>query len=158
MDRHFWLIKSEPEVYSIEDLEKDGRTSWEGVRNYQARNMLRDQMKKGDLAFFYHSNANPAGIAGIARVVKEGYPDPSAFDPRSEYYDPKSSPEKPAWFMVDVAFERKFERLIPLEGLRSIKGLEGMALLQKGQRLSVQPVSKKEWEVIAQLADEKIRS
>jgi len=149
---NYWLLKSEPEVYSIDDLARDKRTRWEGVRNYQARNFLRDELKMGDLVFFYHSNTEPAGIAGIAEVVREGYPDKDAYNPKSEYFDAKSSPEKPAWYLVDIGFRQKFSRLITLEELKKIKALEGMPLLARGQRLSVQPVSEKHWKIITEIA------
>lgn len=152
MLRNYWLLKSEPGVYAIDDLAREKRTYWDGVRNYQARNFLRDRMKTGDLAFFYHSNAGPSGIAGIARVVKEGYPDPSAFDPKDKHYDPQSRREKPTWYVVDIEWVKTFKELIPLEKLRRVKGLEGMAVLQRGQRLSVQPVTEKEWLLINPLA------
>lgn len=144
----FWLMKSEPEVFSIDDLKKRSREPWDGVRNYQARNYLRDQMKKGDLAFFYHSNCNPPGIVGIMEIVREGYPDDSAFDPTHPYYDAKSDPSCPRWYRVDVAFKEKFSHIISLERLRHIPQLKNMALLQKGNRLSVMPVTEEEWENI----------
>lgn len=144
----YWLMKSEPGVYSIEDLARDRKTYWDGVRNYQARNFMRDRMEKGDLVLFYHSNADPPGIAGIAEVVKEGYPDPSAFDPQSPYFDPQSHPAKPRWYVVDIRFKKKLKELLPLERLKEIKSLKDMPLLQKGQRLSVQPVTKRQWDVI----------
>lgn len=137
--RH-WLMKSEPDVYSIDDLMHDGKTSWEGVRNYQARNLMRDEMKKGDLVLFYHSNAKPSGIAGIARICREAYPDSSAWDAESTYFDPKASPENPIWVRVDVEFVEKFEDLISLERLRKEKSLRDMLVLRRGMRLSVQPV------------------
>lgn len=149
----FWLMKSEPEVYSIDDLKKDRKTYWDGVRNYQARNFLRDQIKLGDLVFFYYSNSNPSGIAGIMKVVREGYPDPSAFDPKDSHFDPDSKKEKPSWYVVDLAFKKKFKKLISLDRLRSTKGLEKMLLLKRGQRLSVQPVTEKEWEIITNFAE-----
>ncbi len=152
MPKAYWLLKSEPDVYSIKDLERDGQTHWEGVRNYQARNFLRDQIKKGDKVFFYHSNAEPSGIAGIAEVIREGYPEPEALERSSRYFDPKSRKEKPVWFAVDIRFVQKFKTVMPLEALRGIKELEGMPLLRRGQRLSVQPVSAKEWKRITQLA------
>lgn len=146
----YWLMKSEPETFSIEDLAQRPQQTehWDGVRNYQARNMMRDQMRKGDLVFFYHSNCQPPGIAGIAEVVREAYPDFTAFDPESQYYDPKSTREKPRWFMVDVRFKEKFKRLISLDELRQYPELANMRLLQKGNRLSVMEVSKAEWEFI----------
>lgn len=146
-----WLMKSEPNVYSIDDLKRDKKTYWEGVRNYQARNFLRDSLKKGDQVFFYHSNAEPPGIAGVAEVVKEGYPDPEAFNKKSKYFDERSKKEKPTWYVVDLKFVKKFKEILPLESLKKVKGLEKMPLLQRGQRLSVQPVSSKEWQVISKL-------
>lgn len=144
----YWLMKSEPDVYSIDDLARDKKTYWDGVRNYQARNFMRDQMKPGDRVFFYHSNAEPPGIAGICEVSAEGFPDPSQFDSEDVHYDPDSKKEKPSWFCVDVKFIKKFPRLITLDELKKIKGLEKMLLLQRGQRLSVQPVAEKEWKII----------
>ncbi|RMG59240.1 MAG: EVE domain-containing protein, partial [Gammaproteobacteria bacterium] len=114
---NYWLMKSEPDVYGIDDLEREGTDHWDGVRNYQARNMMRDQMKKGDLVFFYHSNTEVPGIVGIMEVAREGYPDPTAFDPEAKYYDPKSDPDNPRWYMVDVKFVRKLKRVIPLAEL-----------------------------------------
>lgn len=143
--KNFWLMKSEPDVYSIDDLKCDKTTYWEGVRNFQARNFLREKMKKGDLAFFYHSNAAPSGIAGIAEIVREGYPDPSAFDSKDVHYDAKSIKENPRWFVVDIRFKEKFSRLVSLDELRKVAGLQNMALLRQG-RLSVQPVRLEEWE------------
>jgi predicted RNA-binding protein with PUA-like domain len=148
----YWLMKTEPDVYSIDDLARDKKTYWEGVRNYQARNFIRDAMKPGDLVFFYHSNAEPSGIAGIAKVARKGYPDPSAFDPKDVHYDPDSKKDHPAWYVVDLEYVKKFKRLIPLEELRKVKALAKMPLLQKGQRLSVQPVGPKEWETVCELA------
>lgn len=150
---NYWLMKSEPDVFSIDDLKAaPGQTeSWDGVRNYQARNMLRDEMKKGDLAFFYHSSCETPGVAGIMEIVTEGYPDPTAFDPKHKCYDPKSKPDKPAWYLVDVKFKRKLKQIIPLTELRDKKPLQNMKLLQKGNRLSVMPVTKKEWEYILSL-------
>lgn len=147
-----WLLKSEPDVYSIDDLKRDRRTHWEGVRNYQARNYLRDSFKVGDRVLFYHSNAEPPGIAGLAKVVRAGYPDPSQFDKQSEYYDAKSKQEAPAWFVVDIAFAAKFAKPLTLPELKATKGLEKMVLLQKGSRLSVQPVTEAEYAVIENLA------
>ncbi len=147
----YWLMKSEPDVYSIDDLARDKKTYWDGVRNYQARNFMRDQMKPGDLVFFYHSNAEPSGIAGIAEIASQGYPDPSAFDPEDVHYDPDSKKDKPAWVVVDLKFVKKFKNLLSLESLRKVQGLAKMPLLQRGQRLSVQPVSAKEWKLIVDL-------
>ena len=141
MSKQYWLMKSEPDVYSIDDLARDESTEWEGVRNYQARNYMRDQMKIGDEVLYYHSNAKPPGVAGIARVCKEGYPDFYALDPESHYFDPKSSPEKNRWSMVDVAFVEKFAQLVSLSELKTEPALEGMFVIKRGMRLSVQPVS-----------------
>lgn len=148
----YWLMKSEPDVYSIDHLAKDKKTYWDGVRNYQARNFMRDTMKPGDLVFFYHSNAEPSGIAGIAKVAGKGYPDPSAFDSKDVHYDPDSKKDKPTWYVVDLEYVKKFKRLLPLEELKKVKGLAKMPLLQRGQRLSVQPVSPEEWEIVCDLA------
>ncbi|CAA0105463.1 Uncharacterised protein [Zhongshania aliphaticivorans] len=146
----YWLMKSEPDAFSLDDLcsRPDGTEPWDGVRNYQARNMMRDNMKRGDKVFFYHSSCPVPGIAGIAAVVKEGYPDHSAQNPESKYYDPKASPENPRWFMVDVKFERKFPRLIPLSELKAEPSLAEMILLKKGNRLSIMPVQENEWRQI----------
>ena len=150
---HYWLMKSEPDVFSIDDLlQRPGRIEpWEGVRNYQARNLLRDDIKKGDLAFFYHSSCEIPGIVGIIEIVKEGYPDPTAFIPKHKYYDPRSTPENPIWYLVDVKFRRKLKRVIALTELREQRPLQNMKLLQKGNRLSVLPVTKKEWDYILSL-------
>lgn len=149
--RQYWLVKSEPGSYSIDDLKRDKITLWDGVRNYQARNFMRDRMRKGDLVFFYHSNAEPSGIAGVAEVAGEGYAEPSAFDPESAYFDEGSCRDKPTWYAVDLRFKKKWTRMITLESLRKVKGLEKMPLLQRGQRLSVQPVSPHEWQAIEEL-------
>jgi len=150
---NYWLMKSEPDVLGIDDLKNRHKQTepWDGVRNYQARNMLRDEMKKGDLAFFHHSSCDVPGIAGIMEIAKEGYPDPTAFNSKHRYYDPKSNPDKPTWYLVDVKFKRKLKRTIPLTELRDKKPLQNMKLLQKGNRLSVMPVTKKEWEYILSL-------
>lgn len=144
----YWLMKSEPSVFSIDDLKRRRSEPWDGVRNYQVRNMLRDDMKKGDLAFFYHSNCEMPGIVGIMDITKPGYPDPTSFDPKSRYFDPKSDPEHPRWYLVDVRYKRKLKRTITLEELRRQLPLRKMQLLQKGNRLSIMPVSKKEWNYI----------
>jgi predicted RNA-binding protein with PUA-like domain len=148
-----WLIKSEPDVFSIRDLAKSLRktTHWEGVRNYQARNFLR-AMKKGDCALFYHSNADPPGVAGVVEVVREAYPDPTAWDKKSDYHDPRASPENPVWSMVDVKLVQIFPREVPLDELRSVKALAGMELLRRGSRLSVTPVTAAEFRMIERLA------
>lgn len=137
--RH-WLMKSEPEVYSIADLARDGRTGWEGVRNAQARNSMRDDMKVGDLVLFYHSNAEPPGVAGVAVVSRGAHPDPSQFDPASPYVDPKSRPESPTWLQVELSFVAVFPRFVPLATLREDPALAGILVARKGQRLSVMPV------------------
>lgn len=149
-----WLMKSEPDVYSFADLmaEPDRTTLWDGVRNYQARNMMRGEMAVGDLVLFYHSNTKPPGLAGICEVASEAYPDPTQFDPKSKYFDAKSDPENPRWWLVDVRGVEALPRYLPLDELRTAKGLEGMALLRRGQRLSVQPVSAKEFAAVKALA------
>jgi predicted RNA-binding protein with PUA-like domain len=147
-----WLIKSEPSVFAIQDLARAPRktTSWEGVRNYQARNFLR-AMRQGDRCLFYHSNADPPGVAGVVEVVREAYPDATAWDPRSPYHDPKAAPEKPVWSMVDVRLVEIFTRELPLDELRGVKPLAGMELLRRGSRLSVQPVTAAEFRTILKL-------
>lgn len=147
-----WLMKSEPETYSIDDFKNEKTTWWEGVRNYQARNFMRD-MKKGDLVLFYHSNANPPAIVGLATVSKEAQPDKSAFDKKSSYYDPKSTPENPRWFCVEIAFQKKFKKILPLEELKKEKSLKSMVLLKPGSRLSVQPVTPEEFAHILKMAE-----
>jgi predicted RNA-binding protein with PUA-like domain len=147
-----WLIKSEPEVYGLDDLERDGVTGWEGVRNFQARNLMRDEMREGDLVLFYHSNAEPSGVAGVARVASPPLADPSQFDRRSEFFDPTSPRASPRWQMVKVGFVERFPALVPLERLKATPALEGMPLLQKGQRLSVQPVSPAHFKRVLALA------
>lgn len=151
-----WLIKSEPETFSIQDLARAPKktTSWEGVRNYQARNFLR-AMKRGDLAIYYHSNAEPPAAVGIAKVVREAYPDPTAWDPESAYHDPKASPDNPLWSMVDVQLVEIFPRAIRLEELRGVKALAGMELLRRGSRLSVTPVTAAEFRTIEKLGQAK---
>ncbi|MCP5161994.1 MAG: EVE domain-containing protein [Hahellaceae bacterium] len=150
----YWLMKTEPDVFSIDDLASrpDQSEPWDGVRNYQARNMMRDEMKPGDGIFFYHSNCDVPGIVGVARVLREGYPDHTSWNPESKYYDPKSSPDNPRWFMVDVGFERKFSETISLQCLRSLSELSEMPLVRKGNRLSVMPVGEYEWNFILGLA------
>lgn len=138
--RH-WLMKSEPDEYSFDDLVADGRTHWDGVRNYQARNMMRDDMQPGDRVLYYHSRCNPPGVVGVAEVVAAGYPDPTQFDPAAKYFDPKSAPDAPRWYVVDIAPVARLARPVPLADLKANAALEGMAVIQRGQRLSVQPVS-----------------
>ena len=151
--KRYWLMKSEPNVYSIADLKRDGKTCWDGVRNYQARNFMRDDMHVGDGVLFYHSNAQPMGIYGVARVVREAYPDHTAFDPADPHYDPKSDAANPAWMMVDVGYVGTFKAPITLATLKSTPGLEKMLVIQRGSRLSVQPVSRKEWDIIMKLGE-----
>lgn len=152
---NFWLFKSEPETFSIDALaRKPNKTEhWDGVRNYQARNMLRDDIKIGDQAFFYHSNCTPPGIVGIIKIVKAGYPDFTAFNPESHYYDPISTPDKPRWFMVDVKWVEKFNHMITLEELKNHSVLRNMPVARKGNRLSITPVTQKEWEIILKMAN-----
>lgn len=147
----FWLMKSEPDVFSIDDLKRDKTTLWEGVRNYQARNFMIKEMTVGDLVLFYHSNAKPPGVAGIAVVSRGAEADPSAFDKKSEYYEPKATPERPIWECVEVKFVEKFKNYLSLDQLREVAALKDMLLLKRGTRLSIQPVSKKEFEVICKL-------
>ena len=147
---NFWLMKSEPDAFSISDLMKKGRTSWDGVRNYTARNFMRDSMKKGDLAFFYHSSCPEPGVAGIMKVVAEGHPDPTQFEPSSHYYDPKALPSKPRWFLVDLEFQKAAKKVVPLALLKDTPRLRNMAIF-KYNRLSVSPVSPEEWKAILAL-------
>jgi predicted RNA-binding protein with PUA-like domain len=149
----YWLMKSEPDVFGIDDLKRmpDKTDKWEGVRNYQVRNMMRDEMRRGDLAFFYHSNCKEPGIVGIMKIVREGYPDSTAFNPDAKYFDPKSDPANPRWYMVDVRFVRKLNRVITLAELRTHACLEELPLLRRGNRLSVMPVSETEWNYILAL-------
>ena len=148
--RH-WLVKSEPEVYSIDDLARDGVTCWDGVRNYQARNFLRD-MRVGDAVLFYHSNSDPVGVVGVAAVVREAYADASQFDPTSAYFDAKSDPASPRWDAVDVRFVRRLARVVPLAEIKADAALAGMLLVQRGQRLSVQPVARHEFDAVLRMA------
>jgi predicted RNA-binding protein with PUA-like domain len=152
-NRNYWLFKTEPSCFSLQDLQgRPGQTEqWDGVRNFQARNLLRDEIKVGDLGFFYHSNIAEPAIVGIVEVVREGYPDSTAFDPTCDHFDPKSSPNKPTWYMVDVRFLRELPRPVTLSELKSIPGLSAMILLNRS-RLSVQPVREKEWTTILRLA------
>ena len=151
--RRYWLVKSEPDTFSFDDLvaSPNRTTGWEGVRNYQARNTMRDDMKRGDLVFFYHSSCDPTAIVGVAEVAREAYPDPTAFDAKDSHYDPKSRPDAPTWMMVDLRAVEPLRRPVTLAELRATKGLERMVLLQKGSRLSVQPVTEREWDIIYKL-------
>lgn len=146
-----WLMKSEPEAFSIDDLKRKKREAWDGVRNYQARNYMRDGMRVGDKVFFYHSNCAEPGIVGVAEVATDAYPDPSQFDPKSKYFDPGSSRDNPRWMLVDVKFVKKLKRTITLKELQADPALDGMVLLRKGSRLSVQPVEAAHWNHILTL-------
>ena len=154
--RKYWLMKSEPDVYSIDHLKRDGTESWDGVRNYQARNFMRD-MAIGDLAIFYHSSTKPPGAAGVCEISREAYPDDSQFDQKSKYYDAKSKKEDPRWSMVDVSFVEKFKELVSLQALKDDPELEGMRVTQKGSRLSVQPVDKTHFQRVLELAGAKTK-
>ncbi|NRA43893.1 MAG: EVE domain-containing protein [Oligoflexales bacterium] len=147
----YWLMKSEPEVFSMDDLSKVPREPWDGVRNYQARNFMKS-MKKGDLAFFYHSNCKPPGIAGLMTIAKTAYPDYTAWDPNSPYFDEKSSEENPRWFMVDVKYKKRFKELITLDELKQEKKLADLPLVRKGNRLSIMPVTAQQWDYILSLS------
>jgi predicted RNA-binding protein with PUA-like domain len=153
MARRYWLMKSEPETFSWDDLCREPRqtTCWDGVRNYQARNILRDDVRVGDGVLFYHSNADPKAVVGIARVVRAGYPDPSQFDRRSPYHDPKSPEDDPRWYAVDVRAEKTLKRPVTLETMRATPALGEMRLLQRGNRLSVTPVTAAEWRTVNKL-------
>ncbi len=151
MARRYWLMKCEPAAYAIADLERDGRTSWEGVRNYQARNFMRDEMRVGDGVLFYASNADPSGVTGLAEVAREGYPDHFAWERGHRYFDARSTPDAPVWHMVDVAFVERFPETVPLAALKAAKGLEKMMVTKKGVRLSVQPVTRAEFDVVTRL-------
>ena len=151
MSRRYWLMKCEPAAYTIDDLERDGRTGWEGVRNYQARNFMRDDMKVGDGVLFYASNADPSGVTGVAEIVREAYPDPFAFKKGHTYFDPQSKKDAPVWYTVDIGFVEKFPGIVPLDTLKRTRGLEKMVVTQKGSRLSVQPVTPAEFEIVLRL-------
>ncbi|MDF2155904.1 EVE domain-containing protein [Vibrio sp. CAU 1672] len=144
----YWLFKTEPDTFSIDTLRTQNIACWEGVRNYQARNMLRDDVKLGDLVLIYHSSCKNIGVAGVGKVVREAYPDHYQFDPHSEYFDPKSDPDKPRWLMVDIEFVRKTARVIPLSVMKAMPELANMPLVKRGNRLSVMPVSDAEWQAI----------
>ena len=148
MAKRCWLFKSEPHSYSLRDLERDKTTYWEGVRNYQARNMLRDKIKIGDSVLFYHSREKPMHVAGTAIVTKAGYPDPTQFDKRSKYHDEKSTKENPRWYVVDIEFESEFAHPVTLDEMRTMPALKDMVLLRKGSRLSIQPVASSEWKAV----------
>ncbi len=144
----YWLMKSEPDAFSIDDLKKVKVEPWDGIRNYQARNFMRDQMQKGDQVFFYHSNCDEVGIVGVMKVSSKPYPDPTAFDKKNKYFDPKSDPENPRWMLVDVRFVKKLKRTVTLSELKQYSQLDGMQLLKKGNRLSIMPVEKSHWDFI----------
>lgn len=152
---NYWLMKSEPDVFGIQHLKNSKKQTecWDGVRNYQARNMMRDEMRVGDQAFFYHSNCKQPGIVGVMEIVKESYPDYTAWDPNSTYFDPKSTPDNPRWFMVDVKFVRCFKRLVPLQELKAQDDLRDMLILRKGNRLSITPVTSQQWQYIISMDD-----
>jgi predicted RNA-binding protein with PUA-like domain len=151
MARRYWLMKCEPDAYTIDDLARDGRTSWEGVRNYQARNFMRDDMRVGDGVLFYASNAKPSGVTGLAEVVREGYPDHTAWERGHRYFDPASTKEAPIWYMVDIGFVERFDEIVSLATLKATPGLENMMVTRKGSRLSVQPVTKSEYDIVVRL-------
>lgn len=151
MAQRFWLMKCEPSAYTIDDLARDRTTGWEGVRNYQARNFMRDDMEVGDGVLFYASNADPSGVTGLATIVKAGYPDPYAFKKGHAYYDPDSSRETPTWYTVDIGFVERFPDVVSLETLKSTRGLEDMVVTRKGSRLSVQPVRESEYNIVVKL-------
>ena len=148
MPRRYWLMKCEPSAYSIDDLARDGQTCWEGVRNFQARNFMRDDMQVGDGVLFYASNADPSGVTGVAEIVKTGYPDRFAWRKGHKYFDARSTQSAPVWFMVDIGFVERFAATMSLATLKAIPGLESMMVTRKGSRLSVQPVAKKEFDIV----------
>ncbi len=149
----YWLMKSEPEEFSIDMLEQDGPEPWDGVRNYQARNFMRDDMRSGDGVLFYHSNCAVPGVVGVATIAREAYPDPTQFDPENSHFDPGSDPDNPRWLLVEVAFQRKLARTIALSELKAREDLDGLALIRRGNRLSVMPVSEEHWKIILSLED-----
>jgi predicted RNA-binding protein with PUA-like domain len=154
MSMKYWLMKSEPECYSIDDLKNEKVGMWDGTRNYQVRNFMRDDIKRGDAVLFYHSNAGKnTGVAGVMKVVKEAYPDPTQFDPQSEHPDPKSDPNNPRWLAVNVRYVKKFSRIVTLKELKNDKRFRTMRLLERGNRLSVMPVEKTHFETICRLAE-----
>jgi predicted RNA-binding protein with PUA-like domain len=147
----YWLFKSEPDTYSIDNLQRDGTESWDGIRNYQARNMMRDDMRVGDKVLFYHSSCAVPGVAGIAKVASKAYADPTQFDPESPYFDPKSAADDPRWMLVDLAFVRKLKRVITLTEIKELPGLEDMILTRRGNRLSIMPVEPAHWKLVLSL-------
>lgn len=157
MSTKFWLVKTEPNVFSWEDLKKSKNqtTYWDGVRNYQARNFLRDEMKKGDLVLFYHSNSDPLAVMGVCEVVKEGYPDHTQFDPDNKHYDPKADPNNPTWFMVDIKLKKEFNHPVILDEIKENPKLKNMKLIQRGNRLSVMSLTKEEFDEIVRMSERK---
>ncbi len=155
MPRRYWLMKCEPSAYTIDDLARDTTSSWEGVRNYQARNFMRDQMQVGDGVLFYASNADPSGVAGLASIARAGYPDVFAWKKGHKYFDPDSRADTPTWYMVDIGFVDRFPEIVPLAVLKETKGLENMMVTKKGSRLSVQPVTKAEYDIVVKLGRRK---
>ncbi len=151
--KQYWLMKTEPGDYSLDDLERERIAHWDGIRNYQARNLLRDDIKVNDEVLIYHSSTKPTGVAGTARVVKAAHPDPTAWDSKSDYYDPKSTADNPIWFAVDIAFTSRFRHFVTLEEIKSVPGLDGIMVARRGMRLSVQPVDRKHFEIIVRLGE-----
>jgi len=151
MAKNYWLMKCEPAAYTIADLKRDGTTSWEGVRNYQARNFMRDDMQVGDAVLFYASNADPSGVTGLASIARAGYPDPFAWKKGHKYFDAASTKAQPVWYMVDLAFVEAFAGTVSLDTLKQTPGLEHMMVTRKGSRLSVQPVTKGEYDIVVRL-------
>lgn len=147
----YWLMKTEPNVFSLDDLKEAGVEPWDGIRNYQARNLIRDEMKPGDKVFIYHSRVEPIGIVGEGSVASEAYPDPTQFNPDEKYFDPKADPEKPRWFLADIKYECHYSRVLTLKELKQIPELSDMKVVQKGSRLSIQPVTETEWNFITNL-------
>lgn len=159
MPRKYWLFKSEAGCYPIEALEKmpNSTDMWDGVRNYQARNMMRDEVKKGDWVLFYHSSGDPTGVAGTCVVTKEAFPDPTAVDPNEQHYDPKATRDNPRWVAVEVQLKKIFKRVVPLAEMKQTPGLEDMMVNKKGMRLSIQPVRKAEWDIVLKMASTSIK-
>ena len=155
MPRRYWLMKVEPSAYSIDDLARDGSTSWEGVRNYQARNFIRDEMQVGDGVLFYASSADPSGVTGLAEIARAAYPDAFAWKKGHAYFEAASTPDKPLWYAVDIRFVERFPGIVSLETLKSTPGLEDMVVTRKGSRLSIQPVTKREFEIVTKLGRRK---
>ena len=151
MAKRYWLFKSEPSSYSIDDLARDRRTGWDGVRNYQARNLLRDEIAVGDGVLFYHSSCEPMAVVGTATVVRAGHVDPTQFDRHDHHFDPDARPEEPRWFMVEIAFDRKLRQPMTLAAIKQVPGLAKMLLVKRGMRLSVQPVTAEEWKLVCKL-------